>query len=81
MEINGNQRISMIFNVSELFIRIYEMYECWKAHSNFELDIIASYMHSKLCGDPRIAKFEFYVDEKKYTNLDQWKSMESNVFQ
>ena len=39
MEINGNQRISMIFTVSELFIRIYEMYECWKAHSNFELDI------------------------------------------
>ena len=42
--------------------------ECWEAHSNFELDIIASYMHSKLCGHPvskkELAKSNFKLLKK-----------------
>ena len=72
MKINGNQRISMIFTVSELFMHIYDMHECWEAHSNFEIDIIASYMHSKLCGHAvskkELAKSDFNLLKKNTQN-------------
>ena len=83
MEINGNQRISMIFTVSELFIRIYGMCECWEAHSNFEVDIIASYMHSKLCEQPvskkELTKSSFNPLNKNTQTISNYFDYETSV--
>ena len=54
MEINVFQWFSLF--LSCLYAYMPYMYECWEEDSNFELDIIASYMHSKLCEQPASKK-------------------------